>query len=119
MKSWARATVHSIRRWWLGRWEIGGNERRLGKPFTLTYFGHDFGFRTLASTLFAPGYPAQKKFGHALLGMPGLPLTPNAGSSDIVAIELEQAQWRTRDTGAEFYLPLWTSNEITESIPSV
>ena len=101
----------SVRRWRLARWEVSGYERFSGLPVSLTYFGHDFGFRTILHKVFAPGYSATMT-GRAWLGAPGLPLTPTDRASDIVAIELEYAQWRARDTGAGFHIPIWTRTEI-------
>jgi len=50
--------------------------------------------------------------GRAWLGAPGFPLTLSDQASDIVAIEMDYAQWQARDTGAGFFLPIWTRTEI-------
>lgn len=101
----------SVRRWRLAKWEVTGIERYSGHPIRMTYFGHNFGFYTLVEKVFAPGYSTTRK-GHAWLGAPGFPLTPSERSSDIVAIEIDYDRWKVRDTGAGFYLPIWTRTEI-------
>jgi hypothetical protein len=101
----------SVRRWRLVRWDVSGNERFCGHAISLTYFGHDFGFRTILQKLFAPGHTVTRT-GRGWLGAPGFPMTPTNKASDIVAIELDYAQWQARDTGAGFFLPIWMRTEI-------
>lgn len=102
----------SVRRWRLVRWRASGNERFSGLPVTLTYFGHNFGFRMMVQKIFAPGCTSVQT-GRAWLGAPGVPLTPTDRDGDIVVTELDYARWRVRDTGAGFHLPIWTRTEIT------
>ena len=101
----------SVRRWRLAKWKVTGNERISGLPISMTYFGHDFGFGTMVQKVFDPAFSASRT-GFAWLGAPGVPLTPSDQSSDIVAIELDYDRWKVRDTGAGYYLPLWTRTEI-------
>lgn len=101
----------SIRRWRLVRWEVSGNEKFSGLPISLTYFGHDFGFRTIVKMVFMPGYTVTRT-GRGWLGVPGFPLTPTTHTSDIVVIEIDPVRWRMHDAGLGFLLPLWSRTEI-------
>ena len=112
---WASSVVgnarKSVRRWRLQKWEVSGDECKSGFPITLSYFGHDFGFRTISKKEFTPGYPATKT-GHAWLGCLGSRWRRRISTATWLQLSLTTVQWQALASGSGFLLPLWSQTKI-------
>lgn len=93
-------------------WEMKGLERATGQPLTVACVGHLPVLHAITHRFFKQP-PEMTMRGRVWLNDPRSRPGNRFGSPDVICIAGDSAQWHRLDTGAGFYLPLWSRGYLS------